>query len=398
MIKNQKINKEHLNRTAIVYLRQSSFAQVMHNTESQRLQYQLVDRAKELGWKHVNVIDDDLGTSASEGTNRKGFRKLITEVASGEVGIVFSREASRLSRTDKDWCQLLEICRICQTLISDAENIYDLALGDDQLVLGIKATLSIAELTVLRSRLIQGMENKARRGELYRRIPPGYVCVDGKNLVKDPDRRIQDSILLVFKKFREVSSVRQLMKWFHEEEIELPVNKSINGKNQIAWQFPKYTFLKSVLQNPTYAGVYFYGRREMKMIPHAEHGIKKTTVSRTAEEARVFIKDHHEEYLSLQEYEENQKMIQNNNQRIAKSSDETAGIREGYGLLTGLLRCGRCGRKLHIRYWGKKGTAARYLCAGDYESGGKYCLGFGGATVDKRISKEILRVIDPLTL
>ena len=229
----------------------------MHNTESQRLQYQLVDRAKELGWKHVNVIDDDLGASASEGTNRKGFRKLITEVANGEVGIIFSREASRLSRTDKDWCQLLEICRICQTLISDAENIYDLALGDDQLVLGIKATLSIAELTVLRSRLIQGMENKARRGELYRRIPPGYVCVDGKNLVKDPDRRIQHSILLVFKKFREVSSVRQLMKWFHEEEIELPVNKSINGKNQIVWQFPKYTFLKSVLQNPTYAGVYF---------------------------------------------------------------------------------------------------------------------------------------------
>ncbi|MCP4614336.1 MAG: recombinase family protein [Planctomycetes bacterium] len=301
---------------------------------------------------------------------------MIAAVAGGEVGIIFSREASRLSRTDKDWCQLLEICRICKTLISDAENIYDLALGDDQLVLGIKATLSIAELSILKSRLIQGMENKAQRGELYRRIPPGYLCVDGKNLVKDPDRRIQDSILLIFKKFRKVSSVRQLMKWFHEENIELPVNKSRNGKNQIIWQTPKYNFLRSVLKNPTYAGVYFYGHREMKMIHHAEHGIKKIAVSRPVEDARIYIEDHHEKYISLQEYEENLAMIKNNNQRVAKASDEVSGIREGHGLLTGLFRCGRCGRKLHIRYWGKKGTAARYLCPGDYESGGKHCLGF----------------------
>lgn len=398
MTGNQKITNDHLSRTAIVYLRQSSFAQMMQNKESQQLQYNLAVRAKELGWKKVSTIDDDLGTSASEGSIRKGFRKMIAAVASGEVGIIFSREASRLSRTDKDWCQLLEICRICKTLISDAENIYDLAHGDDQLILGIKATLSIAELSVLKSRLIQGMENKARRGELYRRIPPGYLCVDGKNLVKDPDQRIQDSILLIFKKFREVSSVRQLMKWFHEEKIKLPVNKSVNGKNQLAWQYPKYTFLKSVLKNPTYAGVYFYGHREIKMIPSAEHGIKKTTVSRPVEDARIYIKDHHEKYISLHEHEENLAMIKNNNQKIAKASDETSGLREGYGLLTGLLRCGRCGRKLHIRYWGKKGTAARYLCAGNYQSGGKYCLGFGGATIDKRIGKEILRVIEPLSL
>ena len=398
MIQNQKITKEHLKKIAIVYLRQSTYAQVIYNKESQSLQYQLVDRAKELGWLNVEVIDEDLGVSASQGKKRQGFRKLVTKVANGEVGIIFSREASRLSRTDKDWCQLFEICKICQTLIGDDINIYDLALGDDQLVMGIKATLSVAELGTLKARLIQGMENKAKRGELYGRIAPGYICVDGQNLVKDPDKRVQEAIMLVFRKFSEVSSVRQLMKRFHEEQIELPVNKDTNGKRQLIWQLPKYSFLKYLLQNPTYAGAYFYGRTETKMIPDLEHGIKKIMTYKRPEEARVFIRNHHEGYISWEEYEENQKMIQSNNQRVAKASDAVSAIREGHGLLTGLLRCGRCGRKLHVRYWGKSGTAARYLCDGDFEAGGKRCLGFGGASVDKKISKEILRVIEPLTL
>ena len=197
MIKHQKITKAHLELKAIIYLRQSCYAQVIHNKESLSLQYQLVDRAKELGWRDSNivVIDQDLGVSASQGTKRPGFSKVIAKVAGGEVGIIFSREASRLSRTDKDWAQMFEICRICQTLIGDDRNIYDLASGDDQLVLGIKATLSVAELGVLKARLIQGKENKAKRGELYNRICPGYVCLDERNLVKDPDQRVQDCLL-----------------------------------------------------------------------------------------------------------------------------------------------------------------------------------------------------------
>jgi DNA invertase Pin-like site-specific DNA recombinase len=224
ILKNSKVAAQHLARKALVYLRQSSEKQVKENRESQRLQYALVDRARDLGFKDVEVIDTDLGSSAGiAAARREGFDRLIAAVAVGEVGMVLSREASRLSRTDKDWCRLLEVCQLFGTLIADAEQVYDLSLMDDQLVLGIKGTLSVVELNVLRMRLQAGMEEKARRGEMIRLLPPGYVCDGTGKVVKDPDRRVQEAMEMVFHQFRRIRSVRQTFLWFHGQGMELPV-------------------------------------------------------------------------------------------------------------------------------------------------------------------------------
>jgi DNA invertase Pin-like site-specific DNA recombinase len=209
-----------------VYLRQSSDRQVRENTESQRLQYALANRAQDLGWQQVEIIDTDLGRSAAIGMGeREGFERLVASVAMGEVGIVLSREVSRLSRTDKDWCHLLEVCQVFGTLIGDADQIYDLDMMDDQLVLGIKATLSIVELKVLKMRMLQGMEEKARRGELRRLLPVGYVWDPVGRVVKDPDQRVQEAMELVLRKLRELRSGRQTFLWFRTHRRSSPYHR-----------------------------------------------------------------------------------------------------------------------------------------------------------------------------
>ena len=390
-----KITAEHLSRRALVYLRQSSMKQVHENLESQRLQYAMVERARSLGWKQVETIGCDLGSSASVGAaRREGFDRLLSAVARGEVGIVLSREVSRLSRTDKDWCRLLEVCQIFDTLIVDEDQVYDLSMLDDQLVLGIKGTLSVIELKVLKMRMLRGQEEKARRGELYKRLPAGYVRDAQGQLVKDPDRRVQDAISLIFRKFRELWTVRQTFVWFRDHDIELPVNPARGGTGLI-WQIPTQPFISDVLSNPSYGGAYVWGRRPMETVVVNGEVKKRQGRLRRPEECRVFIPDHHEGYIDWATYEENQRMIQRNS--VNWEPDESvAAVRAGKGLLTGLLRCGRCGRKLHVRYWGRSGTSARYLCKGDFDAGGHYCLAFGGGLVDRRFSQEILRVISPL--
>ena len=220
-----KIKPEHLARKAIVYLRQSSEKQVRYNLESQRLQYEVADRIRNLGWRYVEIIDSDLGSSAGMAADRReGFERVLSLVALGEVGIVGSREVSRLSRTDKDWCRLLEVCQIFGTLIADEQQIYDLNYLDDQLVLGIKGTLSVVELKVLRQRMQAGQESKARRGELFKRLPVGYSRDLTGKIVLHPDQRICEAIRLVFMKFRERWSIRQTFQWFRDHDIELPAN------------------------------------------------------------------------------------------------------------------------------------------------------------------------------
>ena len=393
-----KITESHLSRKAVVYLRQSSPGQVKRNTESQRLQYDLTRRARELGWKQVEVIDADLGSSASiAAAVRQGYGHTMAQIATGQVGIVFSRELSRLSRTDRDWCQLMEVCQVFDTLAGDEEQIYDLSLMDDQLVVGIKATLSVVELKVLQQRLVQGQESKARRGELFRILAPGYVLdLDGK-VVKDPDQRVQEAIQLVFDKFRELWSIRQTFLWFHEQGIELPVNARLPGRRELLWQLPSLSFINDVLHNAFYAGAYVYGRRQREVALVDGRLVKRRGRKRSAEQARVFLREHHEGYIDWETYEDNQRKIRSNALKMSSEGDEAIGaVRSGQGMLAGLLRCRRCGRKLHVCYWGKHGTAARYLCKGDFDSGGRYCLGFGGATVDRRVAEEVLRVISPL--
>lgn len=390
-----KITARHLARKAVVYLRQSSIAQVRTHVESTRLQYALKDTAKAYGFAQVEVIDVDLGMSAASGArSRDGFKQLLASVALGEVGIVLSREPSRLSRTDKDWCHLMELCRVLDTLIGDAENIYDLNRLDDQLLLGIKGTLSVLELGTLKLRMQQGREAKARRGELGRMLAPGYVMDADQRIVKDPNLRVQQTMAMVFSRFEVLGSIRQTHRWFHEERIELPVNKPVRGRFELRWQLPTMGFIKDVLSNALYAGAYVYGRRPIKVIVKDGQAIKRQRSAQAAENASVFITDHHEAYIDWSTYQRHRDTMRGNGGNFVQD-DAALAVRSGHGLLTGLLRCARCGRKLHIRYWGKHGTAARYLCSGDFDTGGSYCLGFGGATVDRRLSEVILGVISP---
>jgi DNA invertase Pin-like site-specific DNA recombinase len=389
-----KIKPEHLARKAIVYLRQSSERQVRQNKESQRLQYDVADRMRALGWKQVEIIDGDLGSSAAMASaRREGFERVLSSVALGEVGIVGSREVSRLSRTDKDWCRLLEVCQIFGTLIADEQQVYDLNYLDDQLVLGIKGTLSVVELKVLRQRLQAGQESKARRGELFKRLPVGYVLDAMGKVVFHPDQRVSDAIQLVFVKFQERWSVRQTFQWFRDHDVELPANP-IQG-TRLVWKIPTQSLVRDLLCNPFYAGAYVWGRRPVATVLSEGRLEKRQGATRRAEDCRVFIRDHHVGYIDWAAYEENQKMIRRNS--VNRQGDESmAAIRAGQGLLVGLLRCGHCGRKLHVRYWGGTGTNARYLCKGDYDDGGQYCLGFGGASVDRRLGQELLKAISPL--
>src|SRR4030081_1521984 len=391
---NPKIRPEHLARKAIVYLRQSSDKQVRQNKESQLLQYAVADRVRALGWQQVEIINSDLGSSAGlAAAQREGFERVLSLVALGEVGIVGSREVSRLSRTDKDWCRLVEVCQIFGTLIGDEQQVYDLSYLDDQLVLGIKGTLSVVELKVLRQRMQAGQEYKARRGELFKRLPVGYIKDATGKVVLHSDRRVVEAIQLAFTKFRELWSVRQAFQWFRDHDVELPANP-IRG-TRLVWKIPSQSLVRDILRNPFYAGAYVWGRRPVEVLLIEGRLRKRKAANRRPEDCRVFIPGHHPGYIDWATYQENQRMTRRNS--VNWQADESMpAIRAGQGLLVGLLRCGHCGRKLHVRYWGGSGTHARYLCKGDYDDGGQYCLGFGGASVDRRLGQELLKVISPL--
>ena len=269
-----KVLPGHRARRAVVYVRQSSEGQVRSNRESQALQYALAHRASGLGFAEVDVLDVDLGASAAVAAKRReGFEQLLGAVALGEVGLILSREFSRLLRTDKDFCQLVELCQLFETLIGDEETIYDVTRMDDQLVLGIKATMSVVELNVLRMRFAQGKEHKAQRGALYPRLPPGYVW-QGETVVQDPNLRVQDAIRLVFAKFRETWSIRQTCKWFRDNDVPLPVTKAQQGKVTLVFQVPRLSFANGVLRNPFYAGAYAWGRRSTQVVCRDEEGLE----------------------------------------------------------------------------------------------------------------------------
>lgn len=393
--KSPKIRDEHLCRKALVYLRQSSMKQVINNRESQRLQYAMESEARSIGFAQTEVVDCDLGMRASIGSERRGFEYVISEVARGHVGAVVSREVSRLSRTDKDWCHLLEVCQVFDTLVLDEERVYDLSEIDDQLMLGIKGTLSVVELKILKMRMQDGKEEKARRGELKMRLPPGYAYDPFDKVMKDPDERVRQAIASIFQKFKELWSARQVFKWFHDNDVSLPVNIWGGGHCRLQWKKPTQSFVENVLQNPFYAGAYVYGRRPTKTVFSENKLTKKSGTPVSPEECRVFIKEHHEGYISWEEFEQNRERMRRNSLRF-EGEPSVAAVRSGHGLLAGLLRCGHCGRKLHVRYWGKTGTKPRYFCNGNYDTGGDYCISFGGDKIDDRFGEEILGAISEL--
>ena len=259
-----KITAEHLARCAIVYVRQSTAYQVTNNLESQRRQYGLVERGRQLGWSDVQVIDDDLGRSGG-GTARPGFEKLLAAICEGRVGAVLSIEASRLARNGRDWHTLLEFCGLVDTLIIDEDGIYDPRSPNDRLLLGMKGTMSEMELSVFRQRSREAMQQKARRGELFLTVAVGYVKTDDDRIEKDPDRRVRDAIALVFTKFAELQTVRQVLVWFRQEKVLLPAFVQGTGRRPIEWKAPVYHTLHHMLTNPVYAGAYVFGRRGMRV-------------------------------------------------------------------------------------------------------------------------------------
>jgi DNA invertase Pin-like site-specific DNA recombinase len=378
----------------MVYVRQSSLYQVMNNLESSRRQYGLVERARQLGWNDVQVIDEDLGRSGS-GTSRAGFEKLLTAICEQSVGAVLSLEASRLARNGRDWHTLLEFCGLVGTLIVDEDGIYDPRLPNDRLVLGMKGTMSEMEASVFRQRSSEAIKQKARRGELFSTVAVGYVKCDDDRIEKDPDRRVRQAIALVFSKFAELQTVRQVLVWIRQEQILLPVLQQGTAKQPILWKQPVYHTLHHILTNPVYAGAYAFGRRGTTVV--LANGRKRMirSIRRAASSWEVLIKNHHEGYISWEEFVRNQAIISDN--ANGKSYMGRGSVRRGEALLPGLFRCGRCGRKLQVHY-GSRGThTQRYACRGAFNARAEMsCISFGGMRVDRAIAQEVLERVQPL--
>ena len=386
-----KITPDHLARSAFVYVRQSTAMQVTHNLESQRRQYGLADRARQLGWQDVEVIDDDLGRSGG-GARRPGFERLLAAICEGRVGAVMSVEASRLARNGRDWHTLLEFCGLVGTVIIDEDGVYDPASPNDRLLLGMKGTMSEMELSVFRQRSIEAMKQKAGRGELFLTVAVGYVKGGRDNIEKDPDRRVQEAVTLVFRKFTELQTIRKVLGWFRQEKILLPVLTVGDAADRVIWRAPVYPTVHHILTNPVYAGAYAFGRRNMRVI--IENGRKRIirSMQRDWRSWGVLIQDHHEGYIPWVEFERNQHLIADN--ANGKRFMSRGAIRRGEALLAGLLRCARCGRKLHVRYSDGK---PRYQCVGAFNHlAAARCIIFSGARPDRMVSKEVLDRLQPL--
>lgn len=383
---NPKIKPEHLARTAVVYVRQSSAGQVEHNTESQRRQYALADTATALGFASVQTIDDDLGRSGSGMVERPGFQKLVSAVLSGTVGAVFCSEASRLARNGQDWHALIDLCTVCGAVLVDPDGVYDPRLVNDRLLLGLKGTMSEYELTLIRQRGLAARESKAKRGELQFVLPAGYCWNDLGQIEMEPDERVGEAIALVFRKFRELGSVRQVVLWLMHTQLPLPVMHQGSKRRRIEWQPAAYHNILEMLHNPIYAGAYAFGRTTHRTVivagrPNKTHGHDKPMP-----EWSVLIRGHHACYISWEEFEQNQKMIAEN---VHMRPGSRKSARGGRALLTGLVRCGRCGRMMRI-YYGSQ-TGHKYSCLGDRS--GPICIGAGGLRVDRAVSNQIVEAL-----
>jgi DNA invertase Pin-like site-specific DNA recombinase len=394
---NAKITSDHLGRGAVVYIRQSTMGQVIENKESQRRQYALAESASVMGFASVAMIDDDLGRSGSGLVERPGFQKLVACVCSGSIGAVFCIEASRLARNGRDWHHLVDLCALVGTLVIDHDGIYDPRLVNDRLLLGLKGTMSEYELSLLRQRGLAARDSKARRGELRFALPPGYCWNELGHIEMDPDERITETIRLVFRKFRELGSARQVFLWAKQTEINVPVIRRSSGGHRVEWQAPAYHNLIQMLQHPVYAGAYVFGRRSQRT-RLVDGRAKKTEGHRKPMQAwSVLLQDHHPGYISWEEFEENQKMFAENAHMQKRASRKSA--RGGRALLTGLVRCGRCGRMMRVFYGMRSGHAHRYQCRGDDSHvGGVFCIGIGGVRVDRAVATQILEAVSSLAV
>jgi DNA invertase Pin-like site-specific DNA recombinase len=391
-----KIQSRHVDRLAIVYIRQSTPQQVVSNRESADLQYQLRRRAVGLGWAddRVLVIDDDQGISGQSVENRPGFQRLLAEVSLGHVGMVFGREMSRLARSCKDWHQLLELCGLFQVLIGDADGVYDPTDPNDRLLLGLRGMMSEAELHVLRSRLHQGKLNKARRGELFTCVPIGYVRTPDGGIALDPDEQVRSVVALVFQKYAELGSLTKVHAFFVANGLQLGMRVYKGpGKGQLAWQRPRRGTLYEMLRHPFYAGAYAYGRCPLDPTRRAA-GKKAGRRNARPEDWVCLLRDKVPAYITWDQYQENRRRLATNDR--GRRSKAAAG--RAPTLLNGLVRCGRCGRPMQAH--NARPTAyPRYACDQEFaQYGGPRCQSVTAAFPDRLIEALVLRAVEPAAL
>ena len=390
---NPKLSPDHLKRRAIVYIRQSSPGQVIHNQESQRRQYGLADHARQLGFQQVEVIDEDLGRSGSGQVERPGFEHLVAEVCTGQVGAVLCIEASRLARNGRDWHHLIELCGLVRTIVIDPDGVYDPCALNDRLLLGLKGTMSEFELNLLRQRSLEAIRQKARRGELQFRLPVGFRWTQNGKVEIDPDRRVQEAVHLVFAKMAELGSARQVLLWFRAEKTSLPALVVEAPGNGVVWKLPVYNTIWHMVRNPMYAGAYAFGKTESRTKVIDGRARKSEGHCKPVDSWMVLIRDHHCGYIAWEQFERNQVMLTDN--AHMKSRMEPKAARGGRSLLAGLLRCRRCGRMLHVAYSGSHGEAPRYHCRGAHiNHGADWCISFGGLRPDRAIAAEILKAVE----
>lgn len=393
-----KLQSKHLSRRAVVYVRQSSLAQVQGNLESQRRQYALGERARELGFVDVETIDEDLGRSAGGTQARPGFERLLGWVCAGEVGAIFCLEASRLARNGRDWHHLLDLCALTETLIIDPDGTYDPRDSNDRFVLGLKGSVSDYELSLLRQRSQAAIEQKAKRGELRFILPIGLEWTRDDRIVLDPDLRVQEALRLVFKKFTELGSVRRVLLWFLRNKLELPhAKRGANYATHVLWRKPRYATVACILKNPLYAGAYAFGKSQAKTTIIDGRARKSYGYLKPPEVWTVLIPEHHVGYIPWSEYIRNQQMISEHAHR-RQTADRKAG-RGGAALLSGIVRCHRCGKRMQVQYRGPQGTHWSYVCfRGMQREGEPRCLSMGGYVVDQHVRTELLRALAPFAI
>jgi len=393
-----KITASHLSRQAIVYLRQSSAAQVENNRESTDRQYALAAKARELGWPadRIVVIDEDLGLSGAGFVARSGFARLTAEVALAHVGLVLGLEVSRLARNNADWRRLIELGGLTDTLIGDADGVYHPALFNDRLLLGLKGAMSEAELHVLRARLNGGIRNKAARGELRRGLPVGFVWGEADGEVRfHPDEAVVAAIRNVFSSFAQTGSARRVWLWFRSEGLTFPLQ--MHQGAEIRWVEASYTAIHHVLTNPVYAGAYAYGKSRRETMLNASGVRRKRVRKLPRSEWQALIPDHHLGFIDWRTYEANQDRIAQNTRPGPRQAG--GAVREGSALLQGLAACGRCGRRLHTHYRGRNSSPGHH-CPGKIlvEGRGVYCLNVGGVQIDEAVTRAFLAALEPAKL
>jgi DNA invertase Pin-like site-specific DNA recombinase len=393
-----KVGASHLRRDAYVYVRQSTLTQVREHTESLERQYELADRAMTLGWPtgQVVIVDDDLGRSGAEATAREGFKSLVAHVGLGKVGIILGIEVSRLARNNADWYQLLDLCALTDTLIADGDGLYHPGDFNDRLVLGLKGTMSEAELHLIRHRLTAGLRHKAAKGELRQGLPVGYVHDEEGRIVMDPSEAVREGISTVLRLFDELGSARQVMLTMRGDGLLLP--RRPTGSKRVIWTPATYASIHDFLTNPTYAGAFVFGRTrtEKRLNPDGKLVVRTRLLPR--EEWEVLIPDHHVGFVSWERWEVIQDELRANWR--APRGHGGGAVREGTALLQGRLRCGRCGRMMQTGYSGAKGNCPRYVCArGKQLYGSEHgCQSLGGRRLEQRVLDEVFAVLQPAAL